>query len=78
MQDCRVVLAVRDGRVRMEGANISMAELTELCGVLQVMAGKLAMERGLDIEDVKDHLLDVHLAAMRGLEGQGMHGKEGA
>lgn len=68
MKDCKLVMTVKNNRVGMEGENISIVELLELCGVLQVMAGKAAQKRGMDIEDVKDNMLDVHLAAMQGLK----------
>lgn len=68
MQDCRLVLQIRDGKVDLDGENISLVELTELCGVIQIFAGIAAMKRGADIDTVKDSLLDVHLAAMRKIE----------
>lgn len=70
MKDCNVTLTVKDGKVNLEGGNISMVELAELCGVLQVMTGVRALALGSSLDDVKDNLLDVHLAAMRIVEDQ--------
>ena len=65
MKDCKVTLTVKDDMVNLEGRNISMVELTELCGILQVMTGVRALVLGSSLDDVQDNLLDVHLAAMR-------------
>ena len=71
MKDCRVTLAVKDNKVNLEGEDISMVELAQMCGALQVITGLRALALGTDIEDVKDNLLDVHLASMRVIEEQG-------
>lgn len=70
MKDCNVTLTVKGDKVNLEGENISMVELTELCGALQVMTGVRALALGSSLDDVKDNLLDVHLAAMRVVEDQ--------
>ncbi|MBQ9250801.1 MAG: hypothetical protein IJ179_10615 [Oscillospiraceae bacterium] len=71
MKDCRVTLVVKDNKVNMEGEDISMIELAEMCGALQILTGIRALKLGADIEEVKDNLLDVHLAAMRIVEQKG-------
>lgn len=68
MKDCRLTLMSKDGKVTMEGENVSMVELAELSGVLQIIAGEAAMARGADIDDVKNNMLDIHLAAMAQVE----------
>lgn len=68
MQDCRLVLTVKDGKVGVQGETLSLVELAGLCGVLQVIAGTDALNRGMDIDDVKSNMLDVHLEAMRRLD----------
>lgn len=70
MEDCRVVLTVKDGKVSMEGERISMVDLAGLCGVLQVLTGTRAMALGMDLDDMKDNMLGVHLDAMRTIEKQ--------
>ena len=71
MKDCRVTLVVKDNKVNMVGEDISMIELAEMCGALQILTGIRALKLGADIEEVKDNLLDVHLAAMRIVEQKG-------
>lgn len=68
MKNCRLMITVKDEQVGIEGEDISLMELVELCGVLQVTAGTAALKRGMDMEDVKNNMLDVHLAAMCMLE----------
>lgn len=68
MKDCKLVMTARDGRVDVQAEHMSLVELTELCGILQVLAGQNAMEWGLGLDEVKDNLLDIYLAAMQQLE----------
>lgn len=68
MEDCRLALTVKNGRVLLEGEKLSLVELTELCGALQIITGNAALKHGADMDTVKDNMLDVHLAAMRILE----------
>ena len=41
-----------------------------MAGFLQVFAGRESIQRGLDMDDIKDHMLDIHLAAMEAVEAQ--------
>lgn len=68
MEDCRLELTVKDGKVGLKGENLSLVELVGLCGVLQVIAGTDALKRGMDLDTVKNNMLDVHLEAMRRLD----------
>lgn len=70
MQDCRLTVTVRDGKVDFEGQDISIEELAQIAGFLQVFVGMEGLKRGLDMDDVKDNMLDIHLAAMETLEEQ--------
>ena len=74
MEDCKLELTVRNGKVDMRAEHVSLEDMTAICGVLQVMVGRNAMARGTDIETIKDKLLDVYLAAMNDLERQGGDG----
>lgn len=67
MKDCKLVLSVKHDIVSFEGQDISMEELAAMAGFLQVFLGTEALKRGLDMEDVKDNMLDIHLAAMEEL-----------
>lgn len=68
MKDCMLTLSAKAGKVRMEAEQISVEELAEMSGVLQIITGKAALAAGSDIETVKDKMLDIHLAAMRQVE----------
>lgn len=68
MQDCTLIMKVRDDEISFEGRDISLVELSAMAGFLQVFIGTEAVKRGTDIEDVKDNVLDIHLTAMQELE----------
>ncbi len=70
MKDCRLTVTVRDEVVHFEGEEISVEELAALTGFLQVFVGTEGLRRGLSLDDVKDNLLDIHLAAMETIEEQ--------
>ena len=75
MKDCRLTITVRNDDIRCEMENISMVELATLSGYLQMLVGQEAIARGVDIEEVKTNLLDVHLESMISLEDQLKQGK---
>lgn len=70
MKDCRLVITVSDDVVNFEGQNISIEELAAVSGFLQVFIGTEGMKRGLDMDEVKNNMLDIHLAAMETIEEQ--------
>ena len=70
MQDCELTIMVRDDRVNFEGQNISVEKLAQIAGFLQVFVGMEGLKRGLDVDDVKNNMLDIHLAAMETIEEQ--------
>lgn len=70
MKDCRLVIMVSDDVVSFEGQNISIEELAAVSGFLQVFIGTEGMKRGLDMDEVKNNMLDIHLAAMETIEEQ--------
>ena len=75
MKDCRLVITVSDDVVSFEGQNISIEELAAVSGFLQVFIGTEGLKRGLDMDEVKNNMLDIHLAAMETLEEQLRAGK---
>lgn len=75
MKDCRLVITVSDDVVSFEGQNISIEELAAVSGFLQVFIGTEGMKRGLDMDEVKNNMLDIHLAAMETIEEQIRAGK---
>lgn len=70
MKDCRLVITVRNDVVNFEGQDISVEELAGITGFLQVFVGTEGLKRGLDMDDVKNNMLDIHLAAMETIEEQ--------
>lgn len=70
MQDCKLIVTVRNDKVNFEGQNISVEELAQITGFLQVFVGMEGLKRGLDMDDVKNNMLDIHLASMETLEKQ--------
>ena len=70
MKDCRLVITVSDDVVSFEGQNISIEELAAVSWFLQVFIGTEGMKRGLDMDEVKNNMLDIHLAAMETIEEQ--------
>ena len=70
MKDCRLVITVSDDVVNFEGQNISIEELAAVSGFLQVFIGTEGLKRGLDMDEVKNNMLDIHLAAMETIEEQ--------
>lgn len=70
MQDCKLIVTVKNDKVNFEGQNISVEELAQITGFLQVFVGMEGLKRGLDMDDVKNNMLDIHLASMETLEEQ--------
>ena len=72
MRDCKLIVTVRDDKVNFEGQDISVEELAQIAGFLQVFVGMEGLKR---MDDVKNNMLDIHLAAMETLEEQLRAGK---
>lgn len=81
MRDCDLTIMVRDDVMKIEGHGFSIEELAKMAGFLQVIVGLEGLKRGLDMDDVKNNMLDIHLAAMETLEENvrgGFHGLGGS
>jgi hypothetical protein len=63
-------MELTDGRVQMQAQNMDMVGLATMCGALEQTMGLDAVRRGMPLEDVRDHMLDIHLAAMDALAEQ--------
>ncbi len=66
-KNCRLTIEVKDGKVLTEAEFVDMVDLATMCGALQLLMGLKAVSRGKSLEDVKDNMLDIHLAAMETL-----------
>lgn len=67
VKNCRLLVTVRDGRVDFQGDNTGMEELTNISGYLQRLIAERAVACGMDVDDVRDAMWDVYIAAMDGL-----------
>lgn len=70
MQDGRLVLEAKGGRVSVTAEHMDMVGLATMCGIVEQFMGAEALKRGKSLEDVKDNMLDIHLAAMDSLTEQ--------
>lgn len=68
IRDCRLTLKAENGKIGIETEDVSLVELATLVGFLQVFLGQQSIESGIDIEDVKDKMLELHLVSMEALE----------
>lgn len=53
-----------DGDANIVPHNVTIMQLAVMIGAIQQYAGRVALTHGTDLETIKDHLLDVHFAAM--------------
>lgn len=70
MQDCKLILEVKNDKVLFQAEHIDMVELATMCGALQQLMGLEAYRRGKSLDDIKDNMLDIHLASMEALTEQ--------
>jgi len=63
-----LTLKSKEGKVFMETVNMTFEQMCAMCGVLQVLCGKAAMEHGADLDAVRDHMWDIYEAAMMDLQ----------
>lgn len=77
MQDCRIILEIKNNKVLVRAEHVDMVELATMCGALEQIMGMEALERGMDIEDVKGNMLDIHLASMQTLTEHVINRKKG-
>ena len=75
MKDCRLTITVKNDDIRCKMENVSVVELAALSGYLQILVGQAAIARGMDIEDIKNNLLDIYLESMNSLEEQLKEGR---
>lgn len=70
MQDCKLTIQIKNGKIDMECTGCSNVELAFICGALEQTMGLRALRLGKSLDDVKDNMLDIHLAAMENLTKQ--------
>lgn len=77
MKNCKLIMEIRDGKVLTRASEIDMVQLATLCGALEQLMGLKALKHGKSLDDVKDNMLDIHLAAMQALTEQVRREEEG-
>lgn len=70
MQDCRLTIDVKDNAVTIRAENIGIGEASVLYGLYGRYIGMHAVRLGSTLDQVKNTLLDIHLAAMQLLTEQ--------
>lgn len=70
MNDFQIIIRSKRGKIGIDagGEKIEMEDLAVTCGVIQILAGEMALKMGKSIDDVQDALLDIHLSAMTKLQ----------
>lgn len=69
MNDFQIIIRSKRGKIGIDagGEKITMEDLATACGIMQILAGEMSMRQGRSLDDVKDAMLDIHLAAMQKL-----------
>ena len=70
MNDFRVTIRAKNGKIGIdaEGEVIVLEDLATTCGIMQILAGEMALKQGRSLDDVKDAMLDIFLAATARLD----------
>lgn len=68
MKDCSLIIKVVDGVIQFDGDQIGIEGLAVIVGYLQILIGRESLKNRIDIEDIKNNLLDIHLAAIAVIE----------
>ena len=64
----RIELVREDGTIRMGGTDVSMEDMARMLGVFAAIVAAEAVKRGMGVEEVKDAMLDIFLAATARLD----------
>ena len=64
----RIELVREDGTIRMGGTEVSMEDMARMLGVFAGIVAAEAVKRGMGVEEVKDAMLDIFLAATARLD----------
>lgn len=70
MKNCKLIMEIRDRKVLIKASEIDMVQLATMCGALEHFMGLEALKHGKTLDDVKDSMLDIHLAAMQAFTEQ--------
>lgn len=70
MNDCKLIIEIKDGEILYQGENASLVELAYMCGALEQTIGLELFSNGKPLDDIKNDMLQLHLDAMYDLENQ--------
>lgn len=69
MEESSVVLTKDPaGKVNLVASNVDMSDLAMMLGIFAGLVVTEAIKRGMSVDDVKDAMLDIFLAATAGLD----------
>lgn len=69
MEESSIVLTKEStGKVNVVASNVAMDDLALMLGVFAGLVVTEAIKRGMSVDDVKDAMLDIFLAATAGLD----------
>lgn len=72
-----MTIEILEDKVLFNLKGCEMLEMAVICGALQQFMGAAAIRGGKSLEDVKDNMLDIHLAAMDMLTEQVIRERSG-
>ncbi|MDE6232507.1 MAG: hypothetical protein K2M60_04065 [Lachnospiraceae bacterium] len=70
MNECKLILEIKNDEVLVRSENTDMTELAVMCGAIEQIMGLAAFRRGVSLDDIKSNMLDIHLEAMQTLTEQ--------
>ena len=68
MNDCKLIVTVKDGNTHFAGADLGMVELAGISGYLQTFVAMEALRYGMDLDEVKNKMWDLYAVAMETAE----------
>lgn len=75
-KNCKLILEIKEGKVLTQAEFVDMMDLATMCGALQFLMGMEAYHRGKSLDEIKDSMLDIHLASMEELTNEVIRIKE--
>ena len=68
MKDCSLIIRAKNGVLQFDGDQIGIEGLAIIAGYLQILIGRESLKSGTEMEEIKNNLLDIHLAAIAVIE----------
>ena len=64
-EGCKVIAEVKNGKMVLSACNAGLDDIATISGFIQDFVSYEAYKSGVDIESIKDSMLDIHLSAMQ-------------